>query len=79
LEGNIAMQVSFDGGDDQTSMLVEIGPARKTFWGMFQEFGTRFQKGIHWMSRAWESCQDRCLDVFATEATGLLMDLENKK
>ena len=79
LEGNICQVASFTNEGGGTTMLLEIGPALSTFYGMFHEFGTRFQPALHWMQRAWEACQDRVLDVFATEATGLLMDLENRE
>jgi HK97 gp10 family phage protein len=81
LEGNLGYQTRFsnDGGPDVTTLTVNIGPARSTFWGLFSEFGTFCQPGIHWMSRAFESCKDRVLSVFATELTARLMDLQNKK
>jgi HK97 gp10 family phage protein len=62
-----------------TGLTVLIGPAWATFWGAFQEFGSLHLPAQHWMTRAWESSQDRCLSVFQTEATAMLMDLENKK
>lgn len=78
LEEMIVHKKSFEDENGSTTLTVEIGPARKAFWGMFQEFGTQFQQGQHWMGRAWEGCKNRCLYVFATEATALLMDLGNK-
>ena len=78
LEEEFTTKKVFSGDNGETVLEVNIGPKRSAFWGMFQEFGTRFQKGQHWMSRAWASCRDRCLDVFSTEALGILADLENK-
>lgn len=78
LEGGISYQSRFSGGDS-TKLTVMIGPARNTFWGMFQEFGTHDQPAQHWMARAWESCQDKCLSVFGTEALARLADMEEKK
>ena len=63
---------------DETTMVIKVGPLKPAFWGSFQEFGTRFQAGQHWMSRAWESCKDQCLDVFVIKAQELLKDLEHK-
>lgn len=80
LEEAIVKKTDWDSTDDgETQLTVAIGPMRLAFWGMFQEFGTRFQQGQHWMGRGWADCKDRVLSVFETEATGLLMDLENKK
>ncbi len=79
LEEALGSQTKWLDGGDQTTMEIRIGPLKPAFWGSFQEFGTRFQQGQHWMGRAWESCKDKCLSVFATEALGILSDLENKK
>lgn len=80
LEEAIVKKTDWDSTDDgETQLTVAIGPLRQAFWGMFREFGTRFQVGIHWMGRAWGDCKSRVLSVFETEATGILMDLENKK
>ena len=78
LEEELTYSKSFDDVGEDTVLTVNIGPKRSAFWGSLQEFGTRFQQGQHWMGRAWESCKDKCLDVFATEAIGILQDLENK-
>ncbi|MGB8990071.1 MAG: HK97-gp10 family putative phage morphogenesis protein [Candidatus Sulfotelmatobacter sp.] len=79
LEEAIVKKTDWDSGDGETQLTIAIGPLRMAFWGMFQEFGTRFQQGQHWMARGWNDCKDRVLDKFATEAVGLMMDLENKK
>jgi HK97 gp10 family phage protein len=79
LEEQLDWQKKFINGDDDTTMQITIGPLKPAYWGSFQEFGTSTQEGQHWMGRAWESCKDQCLDVFQTELTGLLMDLENRK
>lgn len=79
LEESLVYQKRFTNGDDNTTLEILIGPTKSAYWGSFREFGTRFQAGIHWMGRAWESCKDKCLSVFATEALSILADLENKK
>lgn len=78
LEGGIDFQSRFSGGDG-TTLTIKIGPARNTFWGMFQEFGTHDQPAQHWMAGAWERCQDKCLSVFGTEALARLADMEEKQ
>jgi HK97 gp10 family phage protein len=77
LEETLTWQKKWDGEDD-TTMIISIGAAKGAFWGSLQEYGTRFQKPQRWMSTAWESCKGETLNVFATEAIGILMDLENK-
>jgi HK97 gp10 family phage protein len=80
LEEALSYSVKFENdGGDETTMVVNIGPEKPEFWGSFAEFGTSTQPAQHWMGRSWESSKDECLNVFATELTGLLMDLENKK
>ncbi|HLX83810.1 MAG TPA: HK97-gp10 family putative phage morphogenesis protein [Terriglobales bacterium] len=77
----IGYQTRFEGDDDGTTLKVQIGPLKgaQSHYGSLQEFGTRFQAAQHWLSRAWESCQDRCLSVFATEALARLADMEEKQ
>lgn len=77
LEEGLTYQTRFENGE-QTTLRVMIGPARNTFWGMFQEFGTYAQAGRHWMARAFASCQDKVLSVFATELLARLADMEAK-
>lgn len=72
-------------GED-TQLVVKIGikqlldkDGKNLMWyGSLQEFGTRFQPALHWFGRAWESCQDKVLSVFATEALARLADMEEK-
>jgi HK97 gp10 family phage protein len=78
LEERLGYDKEFTNGDE-TTLTVNIGPMKGIFWGSLQEFGTRSQQGQHWMGRAWESSNNRCLDVFATEALGILADLENRR
>lgn len=79
LKGNLDYQTKFSGGGAGTTLTVRIGPAAGMKWGSLQEFGTRFQQGQHWLARAWESCQDKCLSVFGTELLARLADMEEKK
>jgi HK97 gp10 family phage protein len=78
LEEELGWQKKWGSDGDQTTMDISIGPLKPAYWGSFQEFGTATQPAQHWFGRAWESCREECLNVFVTECTGLLMDLENK-
>ena len=95
LEEELSSEKHYEDVDGGTVLTVDIGPLKPASkWGMLQEFGSQevegtdksgkhfhhtAQPGQHWMGRAWESCKDKVLDVFATEATGIGLDLENKK
>ena len=79
LEEELGWQKKWANDGDETTMIINIGPLKAAFYGSFQEFGTHDQPAQHWMGRAWESCKGECLNVFATEAIGLLQDLENRK
>ena|ERR1700733_3212659 len=68
LAEGMGWQKKFSTEDGHTVMRIEIGPLKPYYWGMFQEFGTRWEKGQHWMSRAFESVKDKALDVFAEGA-----------
>jgi len=78
LESGVGMQGRYS-NNDNTTLTISIGPAWATFWGAIQEFGTQHIPALHWVARAFESCKDRCLAVFVTEATAAIMDMENKK
>jgi hypothetical protein len=79
LEEGMGWQKKWGNDGDETTMEINIGPLKPFFWGSLQEFGTATQPAQHWMGTAWETSRDKCLDVFATEAIGLLQDLENKR
>jgi HK97 gp10 family phage protein len=79
LEESMGSQTSWSSGDGETALEINVGPLKSAWWGSLQEFGTRTNPAQHWLSRAWESCKDKVLDVFATEAVGLVQDLENKR
>ena len=79
LEESLGWQKKWSSDGDQTTMEISIGPLKPAFWGSFQEFGTATQPATHWFGNAWESCKDEVLNVFVTECTGLILDLENKK
>lgn len=94
LEESVVSQKKWGTEDDQTTMDIDIGPTKQAYWGMFQEFGTQEVTGTdkdgkpfhhaaqpaqHWIGRGWEGCKEKTLDVFATEAIGILQDLENKQ
>jgi HK97 gp10 family phage protein len=79
LEEQLGWEKEWSSGDGETALEINIGPLKSAWWGSLQEFGTRTNPAQHWLSRAWESCKDKVLDVFATEAVGLVQDLENKR
>ena len=95
LEEELGSEKHYEEVDGGMVLTVDIGPFKPSSkWGSLQEFGSQdvegtdsagrhfhhtAQPGQHWMGRAWESCKDKVLDVFATEATGIGMDLANKK
>jgi hypothetical protein len=92
LEESISTEKTRMAGDD-FSAEISIGPLKGIFWGSIQEFGSQDVEGTtksgkhfhhgatpaaHWLTRAWESCKEECLNAFRFEATKLLVDLENK-
>jgi HK97 gp10 family phage protein len=64
---------------DEAVLTISIGPKKGFFWGSLQEWGTHTNPAQHWLGRAWESCKNKCLGVFSTEAIGILQDLENRR
>lgn len=42
-------------GTARTEAVVQVGPARPAFWGIFHEFGTRNMPGRPWMRPAFEA------------------------
>ena len=93
LESEIVVKSKFSGGADETTLTVEIGPSKDTWYSIFSEFGTVGQEGTdkhgrhfrhaatpaqHWIARAWEGCQEDVLNEFYRKAIELLMRLEKK-
>ena len=84
LKASLDYQTRFDKpqqGED-TRLVVKIGlknDGTSMWYGSLQEFGFRDVLGLHWFGRAWESCKDKCLSVFATEALAMVADMEDKK
>ena len=93
LEEEIGWQKKWGNDGDETTMVINIGPLKPAFWGMFQEFGTQdvegtnrdgkhfhhaAQPGQHWMTRAWESSKDEVLSVFVAEANEMISKLRSK-
>lgn len=94
LEESIVQRASFESGDGETELTIDIGPKKGIFWGSIQEFGSQEVEGTdkngkhfhhtaqpaqRWVTHAWEDSRDRVLDVVATGMVGLLQDLENKQ
>jgi HK97 gp10 family phage protein len=78
-KAELGYKTRFSGDGDGTTLTVNIGPSSATWYDTFDEFGTRTQPAQHWLARAWEASQDKCLSVFATEALARLADMEDKK
>jgi len=54
------------------TVMVKVGPSKKEFWGMFQEFGTRHHKAQPWMRPSWDSTKHVMLaDITKSFATVL--------
>jgi hypothetical protein len=95
LEEELGSDKHFEDVAGATVLTVDIGPFKPSSkWGSLQEFGSQdvegtdsagrhfhhtAQPGQHWVGRAWEASKEKVLEVFATEATGILLDLQNKK
>jgi HK97 gp10 family phage protein len=63
LRSQITMSSKATGGDEG-SMQVMVGPSKKAYYGIFQEFGTRFMKAQPFMRPAFEQTKDQVLDAF---------------
>ena len=70
LADNINIKTKAGGGDgDDTSGSIEAvaGPGKKQFYGLFQEYGTRFQKAQPFMTPAYEENKDAVLETFVSD------------
>lgn len=61
------------------TMEAKIGPTKQAYYGRFQEFGTKYQAGRHWLQRAYEASKEEALQVFIDEAKAMLEELAAKK
>lgn len=66
LRSQITMSSKAKGGDEG-SLQVIVGPSKKAYYGIFQEFGTRFQKANPFMRPAFESTKDEVLNTFVED------------
>ena len=78
LEEELGWQKKWSNDGDETTMEINIGPLRPAFWGSrwSSERGSR-PGGVGWAEPGRDAAT--ALDVFATEAVGILQDLENKR
>jgi HK97 gp10 family phage protein len=60
------MKTSIRGDELQGS--ASVGPDKKAFWGLFQEFGTRFSKGNPFIRATFDAGKDKALDAFIVTA-----------
>lgn len=51
------------GRNDSNEASVDVGPDKKNFYGMFSEYGTRFQLAMRWLTNAMESNRERITTV----------------
>jgi len=65
LADHIATKVSTSTKQDRGS--VKVGPVAKAFWGMFAEFGTRFQRALPFVRPAFESVGTQALEAFVAK------------
>lgn len=65
LADHIGMKLSISTKNDRGS--IQVGPVKKAFWGMFAEFGTRFQSALPWLRPAFESAAQSALDAFVAK------------
>lgn len=66
LRSQITMSSKSKGGDEGY-IQVMVGPSKKAYYGIFQEFGTRYQKANPFMRPAFEATKDQVLDVFVQD------------
>ena|SRR5579863_7471713 len=66
LRTQITMSSKATGGDEG-SMQVMVGPSKKAFYGIFQEFGTRTQPAKPFMRPAFEETKDEVLQKFVED------------
>jgi HK97 gp10 family phage protein len=63
LADHMEMQSRFEGSE----LHCKIGPTKSVYWGIFSEFGTQTQPATHWMTQAWDACQEDALEAFVNE------------
>lgn len=55
-----------------------IGPTRKVFYAMFQNFGTKFIRSDHFVERAWDNKKDEVWSIIRFEL-GKFIDTAMRK
>lgn len=68
LKSQITMSSKTRGGDEGY-VQVMVGPSKKAYYGIFQEFGTRLQPARPFMRPAFEQTKDEVLEKFKSDLT----------
>lgn len=61
----IVMSISTRG--DELEGTAKIGPNKKAFWGLFEEFGTKFARARPFIRAAFEAVKERALAAFISK------------
>jgi HK97 gp10 family phage protein len=75
LKSQITMSSKAVGGDEGR-LQVMVGPSKKAFYGIFQEFGTRYQKAHPFVRPAFEQTKDAVLAKFVEDLRDELSALQ---
>lgn len=58
------------------ALTVRVGPSQDTFYGMFQEFGTKDLPAQHWMEETAKEHQDEVLDAYVAAVDNGLQQMK---
>jgi HK97 gp10 family phage protein len=81
LADNINIKTTAGGGDgDTTTGSIEaiVGPGKQQYYGLFQEYGTRYQPAQPFMTPAYEENKDKVLETFVSDLKDEIEGLAGK-
>jgi|SRR5579863_1499575 len=77
LRTQITMSSKAKGGDEG-KITVMVGPSKKAYYGIFQEFGTRYMRAKPFMRPAFEETKDEVLNKFVEDLKEELEALQER-
>lgn len=66
LAKGITTKTSISG--DELAGSASVGPSKKTFWGLFQEFGTKHSKAQPFIRSSFDTTKEKALEAFVSTA-----------
>jgi HK97 gp10 family phage protein len=76
LTGALSMDIHRTSVTSDGELTIRVGPSARTFYGIFDEFGTEHQAATHWLENSARAVQDDVLQEFYDALTEGLEEMK---